>query len=177
MVQGIVVASGLYGTVFGSLTGGIPTDYFGRKKTLMAIGILFLVSAAWSALATNAIVFVIARIIGGIGIGMSTVVAPLYISEIAPPKYRGRLAGMYQFNIVFGILVAFVSNSLLAGIGAEAWRWMFGVAVVPSILYTIFCFGIPESPRWLLGKKKDRTAGIAVLKLIQPTATEQQVES
>jgi sugar porter (SP) family MFS transporter len=113
--------------------------------------------------------------IGGLGIGISTVVAPLYISEIAPPKHRGRLAGMFQFNIVFGIVIAFLSNALLAGLGDNAWRWMLGVAAFPSLLYTAFCFGIPESPRWLLGRKGDRKAGIAVLQLIQPDASQDQI--
>src|ERR1035441_187724 len=90
-----------------------------------------------TALATNVSLFIVARVIGGLGIGISTVVAPLYISEIAPPKYRGRLAGMFQFNIVFGILVALVSNALLAGIGENAWRWMLGVAAFPSLLYAV----------------------------------------
>ena len=103
-------------------------------------------------------VFIAARVIGGLGIGISTVVAPMYISEIAPPKHRGRLAGMFQFNIVFGILVAFVSNALLAGIGENAWRWMLGVAAFPSVLYALFCFGLPESPRWLLSRKGDRAS-------------------
>src|SRR5258708_25444704 len=147
-LHGIVMASALYGTVLGSLIGGWPTDRFGRKPTLLFIGLLYIVGAVGSALANDPFVFIAARVIGGLGIGISTVAAPLYISEIAPPKYRGRLAGMFQFNIVFGILMAFLSNALLAGMGENAWRWMLGVAAVPSILYTIFCFGIPESPRW-----------------------------
>jgi sugar porter (SP) family MFS transporter len=121
--------------------------------------------------------FIAARVIGGIGIGISTVAAPLYISEIAPPAYRGRLAGMFQFNIVFGILIAFASNALLAGIGENAWRWMLGVAAFPSIIYTVMCFAIPESPRWLIGRKGDRAAGIKVLKLIEPEVTTAQVEA
>ena len=103
-VHGIVMASALYGTVLGSLIGGWPTDRFGRKPTLLFIGILYIVGAIGSALANDPVVFIAARVIGGLGIGISTVAAPLYISEIAPPKYRGRLAGMFQFNIVFGIL-------------------------------------------------------------------------
>src|SRR5512142_1754724 len=108
---------------------------------------------------------------GGLGIGISTVVAPMYIAEISPPKQRGRLAGMFQFNIVFGILIAFVSNALLAGIGEHAWRWMLGVAAAPSVVYTLMCFGIPESPRWLLTRKGDREAGLKVLRLIERDAT------
>ena len=134
-LHGIAMASALYGTVVGSLLGGWPADRFGRKATLLWIGILYLIGAVGSALAPNVTVFIAARVIGGLGIGISTVVAPMYISEIAPPKYRGRLAGMFQFNIVFGILIAFVSNALLAGVGDNAWRWMLGVAAFPSLLY------------------------------------------
>ncbi len=134
-LHGIAMASALYGTVVGSLLGGWPADRFGRKATLLWIGVLYFVGAVGSGLAPNVATFIIARVIGGLGIGISTVVAPMYISEIAPPKYRGRLAGMFQFNIVFGILIAFVSNWLLAGVGDNAWRWMLGVAAFPSLLY------------------------------------------
>ncbi len=176
-VHGIVMASALYGTVLGSLIGGWPTDRFGRKPTLLFIGILYIVGAIGSALANDPVVFIAARVIGGLGIGISTVAAPLYISEIAPPKYRGRLAGMFQFNIVFGILMAFLSNALLAGMGENAWRWMLGVAAFPSLAYAALCLGLPESPRWLLGKKNDREAGIKVLRLIEPQASEAQIAS
>jgi SP family arabinose:H+ symporter-like MFS transporter len=174
-LHGIAMASALYGTVVGSLLGGWPADRFGRKATLLWIGILYFAGAVGSALAPNVAVFIVARVIGGLGIGISTVVAPMYISEIAPPKHRGRLAGMFQFNIVFGILMAFVSNALLAGVGENAWRWMLGVAAFPSLLYTVFCFGLPESPRWLLGKKGDREAGLQVLERIEPHAPKAQV--
>jgi sugar porter (SP) family MFS transporter len=174
-IHGIVMASALYGTVLGSLIGGWPTDRFGRKPTLLFIGILYIVGAVGSALANGPVVFIAARVIGGLGIGISTVAAPLYISEIAPPKYRGRLAGMFQFNIVFGILMAFLSNALLSGIGENAWRWMLGVAAFPSLAYAALCFGLPESPRWLLGKKNDREAGMKVLRLIEPEASEAQI--
>jgi SP family arabinose:H+ symporter-like MFS transporter len=169
-LHGIAMASALYGTVIGSLIGSWPTDHFGRKKTLLWIGVLYLISAIGTAFAPGVCFFITARFIGGLGIGISTVAAPLYISEIAPPKYRGRLAGMFQFNIVFGILAAFLSNALLAGIGESAWRWMLGVAAIPSILYTILCFGIPESPRWLLGRGA-RAKGLEVLRLIQPESS------
>jgi MFS transporter, SP family, arabinose:H+ symporter len=125
-MHGIAMASALYGTVLGSLIGGWPTERFGRKPTLLLIGILYLVGAAGSGLANNVSVFIIARVLGGLGIGISTVTAPLYISEIAPPKHRGWLTGMFQFNIVFGILVAYLSNALLAGLGQNAWRLMLG---------------------------------------------------
>jgi MFS transporter, SP family, arabinose:H+ symporter len=167
-MHGIAMASALYGTVLGALLGGWPTDRFGRKPTLLCIGALYCVSAVWSAVATDAYAFSVARFIGGLGIGISTVAAPLYIAEIAPPGYRGRLAGMFQFNIVFGILVAFMSNALLANFGENAWRWMLGVEAVPALLYTVLCLSLPESPRWLLVRKGDRAAGIRVLELIQP---------
>jgi sugar porter (SP) family MFS transporter len=174
-LHGIAMASALYGTVLGSLVGGWPADRFGRRATLLWIGILYFVGAIGSGLATNVSAFIVTRVIGGLGIGISTVVAPLYISEIAPPAYRGRLAGMFQFNIVFGILVAFVSNAFLAGIGANSWRWMLGVAAFPSLLYILFCFALPESPRWLLGRKGDRAGGMAVLHRILPQASAAEI--
>jgi sugar porter (SP) family MFS transporter len=176
-LHGIAMASALYGTVLGSLIGGWPTDRFGRKRTLLCIGALYLIGAIWSGLAGNVTSFIIARVLGGLGIGISTVVAPLYISEISPPAYRGRLAGMFQFNIVFGILVAFLSNALLAGVGENAWRWMLGVAAFPSLIYVLCCLSLPESPRWLLGRKNDRPAGLAVLRRIQPEATAAALEA
>ncbi|HUM06496.1 MAG TPA: sugar porter family MFS transporter [Terriglobales bacterium] len=176
-LHGIAMGSALYGTVVGSLVGGWPTDRFGRKATLLWIGVLYFVGAVGSALANGLPLFIAARFIGGLGIGISTVAAPLYISEIAPPKQRGRLAGMFQFNIVFGILVAFVSNALLAGVGTNAWRWMLGVAAFPSFLYAVLCLGIPESPRWLLSRKGDRAGGIDVLRRVQPDASQAEIET
>jgi len=167
-VHGIAIASALYGTVVGSLIGGWPANRFGRKATLLWIGVLYFIGAVGSGLAQNVAVFIAARVIGGLGIGISTVVAPMYISEIAPAKHRGRLAGMFQFNIVFGILIAFVSNALLAGVGENAWRWMLGVAAFPSLLYALGCFGLPESPRWLLSRKGDRPTALKVLQRIEP---------
>jgi sugar porter (SP) family MFS transporter len=176
-LHGIAMASALYGTVVGSLLGGWPADRFGRKATLLWIGVLYLIGAAGSGLASNVWVFIAARVIGGLGIGISTVVAPMYISEIAPPQHRGRLAGMFQFNIVFGILVAFVSNALLAGIGPNAWRWMLGVAAFPSVLYALLCLALPESPRWLLTKKGDREAALKVLQQIEPELSKGEIAS
>ena len=175
-IHGVALGAALYGTVLGSLTGGIPADRFGRKPTLLWIGILYIVSALGSALAWNVEVFILARFIGGVGIGVSTVVAPMYISEIAPPAHRGRLAGMFQFNIVLGIVVAFLSNALLAGIGDDAWRWMLGVAAFPSIAYTFMCLALPESTRWLLTRKGDRADGLRVLALIEPGASPSQLQ-
>lgn len=175
-IHGIAMGSALYGTVIGSLIGGWPADRMGRRTTLLWIGVLYLVGAIGSAIASNVETFIAARMIGGLGIGISTVVAPMYIAEIAPPKQRGRLAGMFQFNIVFGILIAFVSNALLAGIGENAWRWMLGVAAFPSLLYTATCFILPESPRWLLTKKGDRLRAVQVLRQIEPDAATQDIE-
>jgi sugar porter (SP) family MFS transporter len=171
-MHGVAMAAALYGTVLGSLLGGWPTDRFGRRPTLLWIGILYFVSAVWSGLATDVYSFIIARALGGIGVGIATVAAPLYIAEISPPESRGRLAGMFQFNIVFGILIAFLSNYLI-GLNMDAgvaWRWMLGVEAFPALLYTIMCFWIPESPRWLIARKGDRAAGLKILQLIEPTA-------
>jgi SP family arabinose:H+ symporter-like MFS transporter len=176
-IHGMAMASALYGTVVGALLGGWPADRFGRKPTLLAIGILYIVGSAWSSLATGVHSFIIARLIGGFGIGMSTVAAPLYISEIAPPKHRGFLAAMFQFNIVLGIVIAYFSNALLSGVGENAWRWMLGVAAFPSIVYAVACLSIPESPRWLLGKKGNRDAGLKVLRLIQPEASQEEIHA
>lgn len=176
-LHGVVMAAALYGTVLGSILGGWPTDRFGRKPTLLWIGLLYFISAIWSGLATGPWSLLLARFIGGLGVGAATVAAPLYISEISPPAYRGRLAGMFQFNIVFGILVAFLSNALLGRVGEHAWRWMLGVEAFPALLYTLMCFGIPESPRWLISRKDDRAAGLAVLKLIEPELPPAQLEA
>ena len=174
-LHGIAIASALYGTVLGSMLGGLPTDRFGRRATLLLIGVLYLIGSLWSAFAPDVYSFIVARVVGGIGIGISTVASPLYISEIAPPKYRGRLAGMFQFNIVFGILVAYLSNALLSGIGEHAWRWMLGVAALPSLLYSAFCFGLPESPRWLLTRRQDFEAGLRVLRRIRPESSAAEI--
>lgn len=176
-LHGLAMSAALWGTVLGSLTGAWPTDRFGRKATLVWIGVLYLVSAVWSGLATDVYTFIFARFIGGLGVGISTVAAPLFISEISPPERRGRLAGMFQFNIVFGILIAFASNAALSGVGENAWRWMLGVEAFPALLYTVMCFRLPESPRWLIGRKGDRAAGLAVLRRIDPSAGEAQLEA
>ena len=176
-MHGLAMSAALWGTVLGSVAGSWPTDHFGRKKTLFCIGSLFLVGSLWSAGCNDVYSFMIARFLGGLGIGISTVASPLYISEIAPPESRGRLAGMYQFNIVFGILVAFLSNFLLAGIGENSWRWMLGIMAIPSIIYTLACLIIPESPRWLIGHKGDRAAGARVIRLIYPDAPESVIEA
>ena len=146
----VVMAMALWGTVAGALFGAFPTQRLGRKNTLLWVGIFYSVSAIGSALANDPFSFAIFRFIGGLGVGVSTIAAPAYISEIAPAKDRGRLVGLYQFSLVLGILLAFVSNYLLSGIGENAWRWMMGVEAFPAIFYTLLCFRIPRSPRWLI---------------------------
>lgn len=159
-----IMSMALWGTVIGALFGGIPTEKWGRKKVLIWIGILFTLSAFGTALAQDPYVFSFFRFIGGLGIGVSSVAAPTYISEISTPATRGRLGALYQFNIVFGILVAFLSNYFLEGVGGENdWRWMLGVLAVPSLIYAALVFGIPESPRWLLSKKGDAATAKKVL--------------
>lgn len=159
-----IMSMALWGTVAGALLGGIPTQKYGRKKVLLWIGILFSISAIGSALAQDPYTFSFFRFIGGLGIGVSSVAAPTYISEISTAKTRGRLGAMYQFNIVFGILIAFLSNYFLQGVGgADDWRWMLGVMAIPSLIYTFMVLTIPESPRWLLSFKKDDVAAKKVM--------------
>ena len=165
----VVMAMALWGTVIGAIFGGIPTNEIGRKKTLIWIGVLFLVSAIGSALANDPYTFAFFRFLGGLGIGASTIAAPAYVSEIAPAKDRGRLVSLYQFNIVLGILMAFLSNYLLRDVGENAWRWMIGVMAFPSFFYMIIVFAIPESPRWLLSKSRTEDAK-KVLQQINPDA-------
>ena len=159
-----IMSMALWGTVLGSIFGGIPTEKYGRKKVLFWIGILFAVSAFGSAFATDPYTFSFFRFMGGVGIGVSSVVAPTYISEISTASTRGKLTAMYQFNIVFGILIAFLSNYFLQGVGGiNDWRWMLGVLAVPAIIYTIMVTGVPESPRWLISKKNDLDAAKKIM--------------
>lgn len=161
----VVMAMALWGTVIGAMFGGIPTNKLGRKNTLIWIGVLYTVSALGSALVNDPYTFAFFRFIGGLGVGASTVAAPAYVSEIAPAKDRGRLVGLYQFNIVLGILIAFLSNYLLSNVGENAWRWMIGVEAFPAFIYTVLAFTVPKSPRWLLlqGKKEEATVILAQL--------------
>lgn len=163
----IVMAMALWGTVVGAIFGSFPTNKWGRKNTLILIGVLYTVSAVGSALVNDPWTFAFFRFIGGLGVGASTIAAPAYISEIAPAKDRGRLVALYQFNIVFGILIAFLSNYLLRGVGENAWRWMIGVEAIPAVIYTLFSLRIPKSPRWLISKFKNQEAR-KVLKIINP---------
>lgn len=171
--HGLAVAIALYGTVVGALFGGIPADKFGRKTSLLWIGIFYLVSAIGSALAPDVITFMVFRFIGGLGVGASSVVAPMYISEIAPAARRGQLVALYQFNIVFGILMAYLSNYLIGtAILNESWRWMLGVEAIPALIYSVLIFKVPKSPRWLIAKRMDLEGARAILSRTDPEGAE-----
>ena len=177
-MHGVAIASALYGTVLGAMCGGWPTDRLGRRPTLFWIGVLYFVSAVWSGLAGDVWSFIVARFIGGLGVGISTVASPLYISEISPPAARGRLAGMFQFNIVLGILAAFLSNYLLEGVEND-WRWMLGAEAFPAFAYTLASLAIPESPRWLLlqNTEASRQQARSVLLRMSPHATPGELDT
>lgn len=170
----VVMAMALWGTVFGALFGGIPTNRIGRKKTLIWIGLFYFVSAVGSALANDPYTFAFFRFLGGVGVGASTIAAPAYVSEISPAKDRGRLVALYQFNIVLGILIAFMSNYLLRNIGENAWRWMVGIEAFPALIYTILIFTVPKSPRWLISKHRYQEAK-DVLVLINPEGNAEEL--
>ncbi len=148
---GFTVATALIGTILGALFGGYPADRFGRKKVLFAIGILYFVSAIGSGVVSDWYLFMFYRFIGGLGVGAASVVAPIYTSEISPARIRGRLVGLVQFNVVLGILLAYLSNWVIAQLIAEAtaWRWMFAIEALPALVFFLLVFTVPESPRWL----------------------------
>ncbi|SMD32828.1 MFS transporter, sugar porter (SP) family [Reichenbachiella faecimaris] len=159
-----IMSMALWGTVVGALMAGMPTDKFGRKTTLIWIGVLYFISAVGSGLAPDPYSFSIFRFIGGLGVGVSSIAAPTYISEISSANNRGRLGILYQFNLVFGILIAFISNYLLQGVGGDNdWRWMLGIEAVPALVYTLMVLGVPKSPRWLIIYQNDSTAASKVL--------------
>jgi len=163
----VVMGMALWGTVIGAIFGGIPTNKLGRKKTLLIIGVLYALSAIGTALSNDPYLFAFFRFMGGLGVGASTIAAPAYISEIAPAKDRGRMVSLYQFNIVLGILIAFLSNYLLSGIGDNDWRWMLGVQAIPAAIYTVCVLTIPESPRWLVSQSRIEEAK-KVMKILSP---------
>ena len=172
----VVMSSALWGTVVGALLGNFPTDKLGRKKTLIWIGAFYLVSALGSAMSNDPYIFSFFRFLGGLGVGVSTIAAPAYISEIAPASQRGRLVALYQFNIVFGILMAFISNYLLQNTGAEPWRWMIGMEALPAFIYSVLVFMIPESPRWLIVKKGDLAGAKQIFGMISDSS-EQEIDA
>lgn len=177
---GFTVATALIGTIVGALTAGRPSDVYGRRIVLMAIGVLYLLSAIGSAVADNWYFFMFARFIGGIGVGGASVTAPIYTAEIAPPRLRGRLVGLVQFNVVLGILVAYLSNYIIEQIlpTATAWRWMLGVEAVPAALFLALLFTIPESPRWLFlsGRVEDARLNLTRLSVSSIEAEEAEQE-
>jgi len=176
LVHGLLImSSALWGTVLGALFGSIPCDKYGRKLTLIGIGILYLISALGSAIAQDPYTFSLLRFIGGLGVGASSIAVPAYISEIAPAKHRGRLVAMYQFQIVLGILVAFFCNYLLAGISENDWRLMLGVEVIPAFIFLVLVLKVPESPRWLLLKKNEEKHARAVWQMMNEPDVEKIV--
>jgi SP family arabinose:H+ symporter-like MFS transporter len=177
VMHGIAIGIALYGTVVGALTGGMPASKFGRKKTLIWIGIFYLVSAIGSAITRDVYVFMAFRFLGGLAIGASSVVAPMYITEIAPAKNRGKLVAAFQFNIVFGILVAYLSNYLLRNMGEDSWRWMLGVVAIPSFIYCILMFFVPESPRWLIVHRRDYDKARAILEVSDPEGVDDAMDA
>ncbi|HEX5168042.1 MAG TPA: sugar porter family MFS transporter [Cyclobacteriaceae bacterium] len=174
--HGLAVAIALYGTVLGALFGGWPSDRYGRKITLVFVALLYLVSAIGSALANDVITFMIFRFIGGLGVGASSVAAPMYISEISPARLRGRMVGLFQFNVVLGIVIAYVSNYFLKGTGDNDWRLMLGVEAVPALLFMILLYFIPESPRWLIVKRNDETGARAVMEKVDPANVDRSIK-
>jgi sugar porter (SP) family MFS transporter len=168
--QGFTVAASLIGTVIGSIIAGWPAQKFGRRKVLMVIAIMYLISATGCALTSTWILFIIFRLIGGIAVGASSVVGPMYISEIAPAAVRGRLAGMFQLNIVTGIFVAYLTNFAFLHIGEDSWRWMLGIMVVPAGLFALLLRSIPESPRWLILNNRDEEASRIFARTGEPDA-------
>ncbi|RAV30090.1 sugar porter family MFS transporter [Sinomicrobium soli] len=166
-----IMSMALWGTVIGALFGGIPCDRYGRKKTLFWIGVLYLVSALGSGLAPDPYSFSFFRFIGGLGVGASSVAAPTYISEISNARNRGKLVALYQFNLVLGILIAYISNYLLGGVGGDNdWRFMLGVEAIPAALYSIMVIRVPNSPRWLMLHKKDEEGARTILQKIYDRA-------
>lgn len=175
--HGLTVSIALIGTVFGAMCGGMIADSLGRKKSLFLIAALYLFSSIGTAYAYDWSVFLLFRFLGGFGVGVSSVVAPLYITEISPAAKRGRLVAIFQFNVVFGILMAYLSNYLLSGVGQEDWRLMLGIQAIPSAIYILLVVFIPESPRWLLLKKDDVSQARSILATIGEPNVEGTISS
>jgi len=167
--HGLTVSIALIGTVIGSLLGAIPCDKLGRKKTLYIIAVLYLISSLGTSLSYNWYLFLFFRFMGGLGVGASSVTAPIYISEISPPERRGKLVGLFQFNVVFGIVVSYLSNYLIGLTGEHSWRLMLGIQALPSAAFFLLLKFIPESPRWLILKKGSIKEARAILDIINPT--------
>ena len=175
LTHGLAVAIALYGTVIGSLVAGYPSEIIGRKKTLILVGFLYLISALGSALAPEVYSFMSFRFLGGLGVGVASVTAPMYISEISPAKFRGRLVALFQFNIVFGIMIAFVSNYFLEGTSENDWRWMLAVEAFPAFIYGVLVNFIPESPRWLLLRQNNEAGAKDILASMDPESVDESI--
>ncbi|HRH50656.1 MAG TPA: sugar porter family MFS transporter [Panacibacter sp.] len=167
--HGLTISIALIGTIFGALFGSIPSDKFGRKQTLFFVAILYLVASLGTALSQNWYLFLLFRFLGGLGVGASSVTAPVYISEISPPKTRGSLVALFQFNVVFGIVISYFSNYLIGTATETSWRWMLGIQAVPSLIFLVLVRLVPETPRWLILKGGRFEAAKSVLKIINPT--------
>jgi SP family arabinose:H+ symporter-like MFS transporter len=174
---GVTVSITLAGTILGSLIGGIPAEKYGRKFTLIIVAVLYLLATFGTAVALEWTTFLIFRFLGGLGVGVSSVIAPMYISEIAPPAKRGRLVAMFQLNIILGILMAYLSNYLLIDIGINSWRWMLGLKAFPAVIFLITAIIIPESPRWLILKKGNVLMAYKTLKIIDSLSAEQVIHA
>ncbi|PWG79309.1 sugar porter family MFS transporter [Pararcticibacter amylolyticus] len=175
--HGLTISIALIGTVIGSMLGSRPSDHFGRKNTLYMVAFAYLISSLGTALADNWHIFLFFRFLGGLGVGTSSVTAPIYISEVSPADRRGRLVGLFQFNVVLGILISYLSNYLISQGGESSWRWMLGVQAAPSLLFLILIRFIPESPRWLILKKGASAQALEILRIINPLNCEQELRS
>ena len=175
--HGLTISIALIGTVIGSLLGSRPSDRFGRKNTLYFVAIAYLLASLGTALADNWYLFLAFRFLGGLGVGASSVTAPIYISEVSPADRRGRLVGLFQFNVVLGILISYLSNYLIGQGGETSWRWMLGVQAVPSFVFLVLIYYIPESPRWLILKKNAHEKALEILRIINPLNCSEELKS
>ncbi|MGN6640293.1 MAG: sugar porter family MFS transporter [Mucilaginibacter sp.] len=166
--HGLTISIALIGTVIGSMLGSKPSDRFGRKNTLYFVAAAYLLSSIGTAFSTDWYLFLAFRFLGGLGVGTSSVTAPIYISEVSPAERRGNLVGLFQFNVVLGILISYLSNYLIGQGGEASWRWMLGVQAFPSALFIVLIRFIPESPRWLILKKGDVEKALGILRIINP---------
>ncbi|HTI07179.1 MAG TPA: sugar porter family MFS transporter [Puia sp.] len=173
--HGLTISIALIGTVIGALLGAIPSDRLGRKKTLYLIAFLYLASSLGTALAGNWTIFLLFRLLGGLGVGASSVTAPIYISEISPAARRGKLVGLFQFNVVFGIVISYFSNYLIGQGGQHSWRLMLGIQAVPSALFFILLRFVPESPRWLITRKGRVEEAREIFSVIDPQTADRIV--
>ncbi|MBL1411459.1 sugar porter family MFS transporter [Sphingobacterium faecale] len=165
LTHGFAISSALIGTVLGALFAGRPADQWGRKPILYIIAAGYAISAIGTALAPDLLLFILFRFLGGIAVGASSVVAPMYISEIAPAHMRGKATASFQVNVIVGILMAFISNYLLRDLGVDAWRWMLGILFFPSVLYLILLSIVPESPRFLISKGQTDLAQVILSRI------------